>query len=613
MAIIKSYECRNVLSKEKKEEWIKGLQESYKGFNFPETHNGMERILEEYERKKGWILKAFRKHPHYNGNGQIVIPSKIKRETDMGKVREFLEWYEHELYDIAQKKQVKIGLDEKGMQKRRGEFFSTHRPFYELGKPYLDYVYVTNETHANLSGWSSLMKLVLKKRENISYIPDDEDFINTANAYLKNAGVRWEIHARQKTSKVVQKILKETKINEVVDLIETKYETPNGEIISRVKDLGYNYHMALLGDAINPLCITRDVVLSVQPEDYLLSSNGTTWETCQSPSKKFFRGMYMSGVLSYMLDPSTIVVYQRPSLEQLNSNGWAELPLEKQPKARRCLFYLGEDKLIQSRVYPDGRDYGDQSVAAQLREIVQTAIATIFDASNMWKTVKGCKSACENIHTDPNSTHFPDYARYEDVATSYLRVIDGEINENKITVGSTPICACCGESYSQREALVCSDCIPHVTCSCCGEVISENYCITAIDGTVFCCEDCALDSNYEFCEDVVRWCNEYEFDEWSRTYFHDMSNMVCVEGRYGTYFYSCPEHAREDGFFYATYDDCWTARENCLEIGNTGEYFVATNRDYIEAEDGLTFPTAEIAIANGYQLDEETDAFVLVA
>jgi hypothetical protein len=241
-----------------------------------------------------------------------------------------------------------------------------------------------------------------------------------------------------------------------VDIRDVSFYDHNGVFHEKVKDMGWNNWIAVLGDAINPIELTKTAVISVNPTDFLTMSLGTNWASCMTIDKNNIRhlannyhGMYFGGSESYMLDTSTIIFYY---LE----DGCTGTHPEYEYKLKRCLFYLGEDKLIQSRVYPDGRDGGEESLAGDIRKIMQKIIADLFDVPNYWSN-KGGTSACAEVTTS-NGVHYKDYLCYDDCNVSYMKRIDGYKNMRMVPIGRNPICPECGEEHTYEENIFCHSC-----------------------------------------------------------------------------------------------------------------------------------------------------------
>ena len=622
----------------------KALLESY---NYETGSYGLEAVFKEWARQKGWLVDLFRKSEFYNGRGQIIIPTNLERPIDKDKIREFFDWAVDNYVKEIQKKEIMIGLhtmydydkaidniytitrnlcydhsiyngltreewyrEAKRMKSRMEEVGYNYEALSYGGKT----VYVTSEDYRKYRNFKYVLNDVCGYNTSYDDIKIlDGERLENINRHLERGGFKVRALKGQKVTKFVGKLLKETNLNHIVDVQEKVWYDDNGVEHTRKQDMGYNYHFPLLGDAINPYTYEREVVISVNPIDYWTMSFGYKWASCHTIDKEnergslcSYEGQYSGGTEAYMLDPSSIIVYVRPSAEQLAQRRQTEMPMEEQDKFKRCVFMLGEDKLVQSRVYPDGRDGGDNGLATQLRSILQKTIADLYETSNMWTIKRGTSACCEVVTSQ--GILYPDYRHYDDCNVSYLRRVNGDLNTKPIVIGASRIiCPCCGDKHYSEEHITCDECYEDesyiATCERCNEGIRENddnY-ICANDGSYFCCSECAWDAGYVYCDDINEWTDEWREDNYNGCYYGCTDDGVEI----GDYWYSCPEHAYDDGWEWCDYDDDWARREDTREIGNTGEYFdINQNDDYIQTEDGLYYPDSSYAEDDGYEEDE---------
>jgi len=266
-----------------------------------------------------------------------------------------------------------------------------------------------------------------------------------------------------------------------------------------------------------------------------------------------YDGCYSSGTLSYMLDGSSFVFY---TIDENYKGDKTEL----ESKINRNMFHIGEDKLIQGRVYPQTTD-GEDGVYKQIREIVQKIIADCLGISNDWTVRKGTEN-CQLVTTS-RGTHYTDYLYYSDCNVSY---ITGEENINRIEIGHNPICPHCGHEHSYSDAVECESCYDdndEVCCADCGSYIDREY-ARYIDGEYY-CEDCSFYCDYH---------GEYE---------HGESTYIDCYG------YVCDEALDSDEFFY-----CEECEEWCRKNDNT-----------IHTEDGEMFCSVRCADRAGYYILED--------
>ena len=252
----------------------------------------------------------------------------------------------------------------------------------------------------------------------------NEEWANCVNRALPNI----KAVSGQKTSRVVNKICKH--------LGYDKHEE-------------YNRKFAAYSDAINPLSIVRHTVISLNPIDYLTMSFGNSWASCHTIDKlnrrncdNSYQGCNSSGTMSYMLDGTSAVYYTV-------SKDYEGKEYYFQDKITRQMFFYGEDKLIQGRLYPQGED-GATDKYTQVRNIVQKVYADILGIPNLWKLTKGTSEASKYIYS--HGTHYRDYNHF---SSCTLSIIQDSENGNSIDVGADPICIECGCRHQIEENINC--------------------------------------------------------------------------------------------------------------------------------------------------------------
>ena len=371
----------------------------------------------------------------------------------------------------------------------------------------------------------------------------NEDMFNIISSTLEEIkGIR----TGQKLNKVIGKILKTYGLD---------------------KHANYNSWLSRLGDACSPIQFTRHTIISLNRNDYWTMSYGDHWCSCANIDKNHVRessdeGIYgdgccSSGTESYMLDPSTVVMYTVDSSYKGND-------FELQDKINRCLFHVGDRKFIMGRVYPQGTD-GEDSVYKQWRETFQKVIADCLGVTNFWKTTGEDKGYQYYSY----GTHYRDYEMdYCNVAKwSYLKETQDDVPSGKrMIIGHDPICPCCGEEHDNQENIQC--CGYRHRCADCGDWHEE--------------EDMHLIDGEWYCSDCVSYCDyheEYEHEE-----------LTYVEG----YGYVCD---------YALDGDSFICCDKC------GEYFWVDSDDSVYVDDKC-FCSEECAENAGYNYCYECSEWV---
>lgn len=566
---IGSYE----LTAGERESLRKEIKDLLNEYDYSPTDAGVNKILDEWIRNKGWMVNLFKKHPNYNGKFQIVFDSDYNRVCDKNILYNFKEYF----YRVAKKlllKEKKLGGF--SYEETYCIYQRLHGVVSRLEDLRWEYRYYTpdyKEKVTECTRWEQKFEKYKKEIRNGNLIKDgyvtyeanayheyrkvrdfadelyymrehiaDENFANIVNKYFPKV----KAVAGQKVSRIVGKISKQLGID---------------------KDADWNREYAKYCDAINPLAVKRHTVLSCHPIDYFTMSFGNSWASCHTIDKTNKRGMpndyegcYSSGTLSYMLDGSSFVYYTVD--KDYNGN-----ELELQDKINRNMFHMGEDKLIQARVYPQATD-GEEGIYKQIREIAQKVIADCLEVPNLWKNVKGSRECGSVISSD--GTHYRDYTNYSDCNVSYLKGETEFVNTNVISVGHNPICPNCGREHDYEKAIECEGCYcGKIKCYECG-AYHDREDMHEIDGDWY-CEDCCF------------WCAYHE--EWE---VGDRDDRIYVDG------YGCIcESAMDSGDFYI-----------CNRCGNT--YF-SDDDDHIETEDGRHYCGYSCAERDGYACTSDGD------
>lgn len=374
----------------------------------------------------------------------------------------------------------------------------------------------------------------------------------------------------QKTSRAVKKICN------LVSVTPEKYSN-------------FEREYARYSDAINPLDQVRHTILSVNPVDYLLSSNGNSWSSCHTLDKhnpNGYSGCHCSGTMSYLLDGTTMVYYQVD--KEYDGND-----LEFQPKIIRQMFHYKDGILVQGRLYPQCND-GKNSLYTPIRAQLQKIIADCLVAPNLWKK-KGGTSACSAvIHTE--GTHYTDYTCQRECSVSKIvkMIPKGRVDDRRMTVGHDIYCVRCGDYHTQESTLLCEDCTDRYgcgdtrRCTSCGSRfdIDDMY---EIGGEWYCC-DCST-----YCDH----CNERVPNRYIK-YYPSLDMDICddcIENDFIECDY-CGELHYEDDVTYVSSVDKHVC-DSCLS-----ERFT-----YVESEDDY-YPDKQVRecrICGRYYLKEDDD------
>lgn len=374
---------------------------------------------------------------------------------------------------------------------------------------------------------------------------------------------------------------------------------------------GYNKRYSALCDCLNPIKVTRHTCISLNPVDFLLMSNGTSWNSCHDIGEADDCGCYSSGTISYMLDEHSFVFYTVHSEYDGDC-------IEREPKVQRQIFGYNDEVLFQSRLYPQSNDCGADHVYTEIRNIVQKVIADCLGKSNLW-----VKSSCGDVvHHGFGATCYPDFKHFSMCNISTLKERENGKEGRRIVMGAKPICIECGSTHGNEENINCC-CSGGYYCADCGCWIDEDdayyyngdyYCSDCVSYCEECCEYVPNDEIREIdgvwvCEDCIQNSeNIYACEHCGTPHFTD--NMVftydgdaycesCAE-RYIVYCEECDEYYHIDD---TTYDPETNQRycDDCYhDILANREREAEEERDMLDIDD-----EDEIEIDDEFLLEEE--------
>ena len=470
-------------------------------YDYDYNEHALKSIINEWADKKAHFIEAFKQHPNYiEGKFMIAFDCDYERKIDKEESDVFYRWLRDYAFD-------RTDLLPQEIKNRTNEHCYLPQGIY-------DFLYwLRNYAERCISE-------------------------NTA-AYLNEHIPEIHAHAGQKTTRVVNKLCTYLGYNKID---------------------GYNKAFARYADSLNPMIIKRHTILSINPLDYLTMSFGNSWSSCHTIDKdnkrnmpNGYEGQYSSGTISYMLDPSSMVLYTVDA--SYNGNDYWT-----QPKINRQMFHWGEEKLVQSRLYPQDNDCNGDAYTPY-RNIVQEIVAKIFDFPNLWTISRGASKA--SAYINKAGTNYPDYQYYDNITLSRVK---GSENENKFQVGATPICISCGCRHNYEENISCCD--SGYRCADCGDEIDE-YDVCWVNGEPY-CRDCV-----SYCE----WCEEYHRQD--EHWITDREMWVC-DSCYNEDFYCCEEcgdNVREA--YYIEDEDIYVCESCCNRYftmcADCGEYFRDNN------------------------------------
>lgn len=430
-----------------------------KQYRYHPTDAGLDKILDEWAKNKGWLIRLFEQHPNYNGKFQIVFDHDFDRKIDKHGSYNFADYLRTVRDSELFLKEVVIGdlsyPEVYSICRRLREitnFMSAtkdivtvnEKKFDEYTKEYNHYKEIQstykNNPNVYIDGNHAYDEKVISNRSYINRVIDllEADgqitqFITTTAAnHLNSYFPEAKIKEGQKLSRAINKVLTMIGVN---------------------LDDAYNSEFAKYADSINPLKIKRHTVLSIHPVDYYTMSFGNSWSSCHTidrsnrrHAENGYHGMHSSGTESYMLDGTSMVFYTVDASYTGNE-------LELQDKINRNMFHFFDDKLIQGRVYPQSNDSGANDLYKDIREIVQKIVSDLIKVPNLWVLKKGTSECSRVVNT--TGTHYADYISFSNCNVSILK---DSTSNSIIPIGHNPICPCCGKTHKTQDNIECNSC-----------------------------------------------------------------------------------------------------------------------------------------------------------
>lgn len=602
-AVLMDKTVTTVLTNEERESLITEIMELLDEYGYHPTEEGVNTLVDKWVERKGWMIELFKKHPNYNGKFQIAFDSDYNRVCDTTTANRTTYWF-REILEDTPLEQVVIGRRSFGELRRlMDRLNNTIYMLAELEQRGGRATY-NNKTIKDYQNEYDFFQKLRYKYEQAYHegkiVISGSAVYDKADYERKQAAAEffywlYNYHPYREPLVSADLAVRANKISDKVRAVEgmkvSRLVNKVCQLMGMDKHADYNRKFAAYSDAINPLQVKRHTVISCNIIDYLTMSFGNSWSSCHTIDKQQKRpsnnqgGCHGGGTLSYALDESSCVFYTVDKKYDGNE-------LELQDKINRCMFHIGEDKIVQGRVYPQDMDNDEGGIYKTIREIMQKVIADCLNTPNLWTNARGT-DACSNVIQNHYGAHYPDFFRNGNCNVSYLKRDDAEKNTKMINVGSYHICPSCGKEHATRELIECYECYhDRVECASCGSMHDADD-MMIIDGDYY-CPDCAFYCDYH---------ERYELMEDRHVYIEGYG-WICEDAyEYGEDFFCCErcgvyyhDPYRERGVH--TEDDSYYCSEYCAE------------RDgYAETENGYWYPDDEVIYCETCGCHVHTDDF----
>ena len=514
------YEVSTEIRERILDQMVDELENRYYGY----TEYALNAIIDRWFEQKKELIEVLSKHPNWCPEDLMIKFDKdFDRDIDLNAARKFIGW----LYNNTNMSSV----------------------FYKKDNMW----FVTR------SMYDSMHYLLTRQ----TFIPENDPWYTTEIEYLNKMHADFRFRPGQKSTKIMRKICKVFGW----DKIMAKEYDHEGNIREYN---AFEREYAKYCDAMCPIKVSRHTCISVNPIDFLLMSNGNSWDSCHYIGESDDKGCYSSGTISYMLDKHSMIFYTVDGKYDGDE-------IARQPKINRQVFGYTDNQLLQSRLYPQNCDSCHEEIYKDIREIVQKVIADCEDKPNLW-----IKKKVSNVDKGQYATVYEDWYHFSNLCSvSVFSDCASRVDLAKMVLGAQPMCIECGYNHrtednisccnDDRYACVhcgrrmweddvcwvgddpyCSDCTRYCH-DCCEYYPREDVTYLNFEGR-YVCNDCLDSDNYVYCEDVLEYVHK--------------NNVFYAEDerRYVTYRYR-NEH-------YALCRDCgqWFKKDEMVKVGEETDW-----------------------------------------
>lgn len=516
---------------------------------------------------KGKLLDILKKSPYYIGKGRCMINTTLRREVDIDAWDRCYQWLKSSVIDIAYTKGI-------------------------LSDNWRRYMYYLNN-------------YVYQNKYEGNYINNPEE-VDRINGIAEDCGIGVRAKLGMKFTKLITAFAKETGIEKIVDMRDASFTDNDGVFHERTKDFGWKKVQAEIGDALNVLEVKSPMYLSVNPIDILTMSCGDTWSSCHYVGAGMnwrnidhtYSGCYSGGNIGYIKDAVTLIGFT--TKEGIDPDNW------EAGKSHRAMFAYENGILYQGRVYPDGRDGGDDTISATMRNFAQKIIADGLGENNIWTLKRGAEYTREHVKAGDGYIGYRDWQSCEDGNVSFLQ---SEITnmDHIIFVGTYTVCPCCGEIHYNEKCVLCDHCWGNYdeVCPICGDEIylenNEDYVRCEDNDIVYCCSSCAERAGVHYCEDDELYHNEDYCSQDAHDncwYYYEGDSIYTSDGNW----YHSMENAIDDGYEYAQDEGEWYPIDELYQDSYDDYFYHDASEKIVVSDD--TYHNLTNALRDGWSEED---------
>lgn len=408
-------------------------------YHYKNTEHGVCTMLYTYFAQKKPLIELFEKSENYIGNMRICLNVEMERRNCSNETSEFCCRFPEDV----DAKQVFLKYED------------------ENGNTYEDYARVgVKKFKARSILYGGMASKLFSKEEKYNFKSNGAT-VQSHRDYCKFRDII-EIFAYN-TSSVIS-----TNVADCLTQCKMNASFVGGMKTSRAfnrvcanygvdKLPNYNKLFAQYADMVSGLKRKLCFYISLNPLDYLTMSFGNSWSSCHTIDKRNerhmengYQGMHAGGVMSYMLDKTSVITYVHNHATEDHEEG----------KIYRNMFHFNKGTLVQGRIYPQGND-GTTDLYKEFRRIVQGEFANLLELENDdWiRRNRDC-----GANTSSHGVHYCDYLNFSDCNVSYPREMP-EAAEQVVVIGHERICPYCGDTIDDDDDsswLTHDECEPYI-------------------------------------------------------------------------------------------------------------------------------------------------------
>lgn len=404
-------------------------------YRHPNTENGVCYMLDAFFKNKQKLIDMFKASPRYAGDLRIIVDLDIERELNSTDIRNFMNnfvgdvnaasaivSYKDDDGKTLEDYQMTGYMSIKASDLLTGEIRDKFNKNFECKRRFNH----DGSTVESRDKYSRFVNGVYLFGRYCSPVMNEH---MTAN--LANCNIAGSYSVGMKTSRAFNRMCTLYKVNTLP---------------------GYERLFAKYSDMVAAGKRKMKFFISLNPLDYLTMSFGNSWASCHTIDKtnvrntpNSYHGMYCGGTVSYMLDATSIITYVHNDIPDDVEEG----------KIYRNMFHYKDGKLIQGRIYPQGKD-GSTDLYQCFRNAMQKEISNMLGVENSW--TKRNSRCYEETTTD--GVHYPDYLNFSDCNISFHNNVS-DAKDVIVNIGAKRVCPNCGRDMSNdinEGRLVCYEC-----------------------------------------------------------------------------------------------------------------------------------------------------------